>query len=231
MFQGKKIVALVPLRGGSKSIPYKNVKEMAGKPLCYWVLKAATGSKYIDEVWVSTEDKKIKEVVLSLGLGVKAVDRPAELAKDESSTESVMLHFAEQVDFDILNLIQATSPSTTSDDLDKAIEQFFAEGDDSLLTGVLYKKFFWTPRGEPLNYDYRKRPRRQEFPGVVHENGAFYLTKKEILLQNKNRLGGKIGIFLLPEDKAVDIDEPVDFAVAEEKLERAQERKNKSTQV
>lgn len=222
MFQGKKIVALVPLRGGSKSIPYKNIKEMAGKPLCYWVLKAATGSKYIDEVWVSTEDKKIKEVVLSFGLGVKVIDRPPELARDESSTESVMLHFAKEVDFEVLNLIQATSPSTTSEDLDKAIEQFFAEGDDSLLSGVLYKKFFWTPNGKPLNYDYLKRPRRQDFSGVVHENGAFYLTKKDILLKNQNRLGGKIGIFLLPEDKAVDIDEPADWPIAEEKLKSRQ---------
>ncbi|MBI2476236.1 MAG: acylneuraminate cytidylyltransferase family protein [Candidatus Taylorbacteria bacterium] len=218
MFQSKKIVSLIPLRGGSKSIPHKNIKEIAGRPLCFWALKAATGSKYIDEVWVSTEDKKIKEVVLSLGLNVKIIDRPSELAADNSSTESVMLHFAEHVPFDILNLIQATSPTTTSEDLDKAIEQFFAEGDDSLLTGVLYKKFFWTVEGKALNYDYLKRPRRQEFEGVVHENGAFYLTKKEILTKNKNRLGGKIGIFLLSEAKAVDIDEPADWPVAEKNL-------------
>ena len=218
MFKGKKIVSLIPLRGGSKSIPYKNIKDIAGKPLCYWVLKAATGSKYIDEVWVSTEDTKIKEAVLSLGLNVSVLDRPEELAGDNSSTESVMLHFAENVSFDILNLIQATSPTTTSEDLDKAIEQFFAEGDGSLFTGVLYKKFFWTLDGKPLNYDYMKRPRRQEFAGVVHENGAFYLTKKEILADKKNRLGGKIGIFILPEDKAIDIDEEADWPRAERHL-------------
>lgn len=215
MIHGKKIVSLVPLRGGSKSIPYKNIKEIAGKPLCYWTLKAAVGSKYIDEVWVSTDDKKIKDVVLSFKLGVKVIDRPAELAEDSSSTESVMLHFAEHVNFDILNLIQATSPFTTSEDLDSAIEQFMCEADDSLLTGVLYKKFFWTPDGKPLHYDYSRRPRRQEFEGVVHENGAFYLTKKEILEKNKNRLGGKIGIFLMPEEKAIDIDEPSDWPLAE----------------
>ena len=209
---------MVPLRGGSKSIPYKNIKELAGKPLCYWTLKAASESKYIDEVWVSTDDSKIKNIVLSLGLDVKVIDRPAEFAKDTSSTESVMLHFAEHVDFDILNLVQATSPLTASEDIDMAIEQFFAEGDDSLLSGVLYKKFFWTPDGKTLNYDYMKRPRRQEFSGVVHENGAFYLTKKEILLKNKNRLGGKIGIFLLSEEKAIDIDEPADWPLADKHL-------------
>lgn len=218
MIKGKKIVSLIPLRGGSKSIPYKNIKEMAGKPLCFWVLKAATESKYIDEVWVSTDDKKIKDVVLSFDLGVKVIDRPAEFAQDTSSTESVMLHFAEYVDFDILNLIQATSPLTTSEDLDRAIFQFHENGEDSLLAGVLYKKFFWTPDGKPLNYNHKKRPRRQDFPGVVHEHGAFYLTKKEIFQKTKNRLGGSIGIFLMTEDKSVDIDEPKDWAIAENHL-------------
>lgn len=220
MINSLKIVSLIPLRGGSKSIPYKNIKEIAGKPLCYFVLKAAAGSKYIDEVWVSTDDKKIKEVVLSLGLGVKVIDRPAEFAQDRSSTESVMLHFAERVGFDVLNIIQATSPLTTSEDLDRAIEQFARDGDDSLLSGVLYKKFYWTPEGKPLNYDYTKRPRRQDFSGVVHENGAFYLTKKEVLEKTHNRLGGKIGIFLLPEERGIDIDEPADWALADKFLRK-----------
>lgn len=219
MFKNQKIASLIPLRGGSKSIPYKNIKDIAGKPLCFWTLKAAIGSKYIDEVWVSTEDMKIKNVVLSLGLPkVKVIDRPKEFAEDASSTESVMLHFAEHVDFDILNLVQATSPFTTSKDLDSAIEKFVNEKYDSLLTGVLYKKFFWTPDGKPLNYDYLKRPRRQDFEGVVHENGAFYLTTKKTFLKYKNRLGGRIGIFLMPEDRAIDIDEPPDWPIAEKIL-------------
>ena len=130
MYKKQKIVTLIPLRGGSKSIPYKNIKLMAGKPLCYWTLKAASESKYIDEVWVSTEDAKIKKVVESLGLGkkVKVIDRPMEFAQDTSSTESVMMHFADNVKFDILNLIQATSPFTTSNDLDTAIEFLFEKG-------------------------------------------------------------------------------------------------------
>ena len=118
---------------------------MAGKPLLYWTCKAAKESKYIDEVYVSTEDAKIKEVVQSLKLGVKIIDRPAEFAQDTSSTESVMLHFATLIkDFNVLNLIQATSPFTTSEDLDQAIELFFENGWDSMLTGILYKKFYWT---------------------------------------------------------------------------------------
>ena len=225
MYKNKKIVSLIPLRGGSKSIPYKNIKLLNGKPLCYWVLKAASESKYIDEVWVSTDDAKIKEAVLSFGLGIRVLDRPAEFATDTASTESVILHFMEHVDFDVLNLIQATTPFTSVKDLDGAIESFFGKGYDSLLTGIIYKKFFWTPDGKPLNYDYRKRPRRQEFEGVVHENGAFYLTKREILEKEKNRLGGKIGIYLFPEERGMDIDEPSDWEEAEHLMRRINKNK------
>lgn len=221
MFNAAKIVALVPMRGGSKSIPRKNIKELAGKPLCFWILRAASDSRHIDEVWVSTDDAEIKNTVLSFGLPkVRVIDRPAELATDTATTESVMLHFAEHADFDVLALVQATSPATTSEDLDGAVEKFFTDGCDSLFSGVLYKRFFWTPDAKSLNYDYRARPRRQDFAGVVHENGAFYLTAREILLKNKCRLGGRIGIYLLPEERAIDIDEPSDWPKAESILRR-----------
>ena len=218
MEQKKRIVALVPLRGGSKSIPYKNIKDIAGKPLAYWTLKAACEAKDIDAVYVSTEDQKIKDVVLSLGLDVKVVDRPHEFAEDTSSTESVMLHFAEVVDFDMLLTLQATSPLTTSADIDAAFGRMLSEGYDSLLTGVLTKRFYWTLDGIPLNYNYLHRPRRQDFPGTVVENGAFYITKRSILLENKNRLGGKIGIYHTPEDTYVEIDEPTDWSIVEKLL-------------
>ena len=221
-YKNRKIIALIPARGGSKRITGKNIKPMAGKPLLYWAAKAAKGSKYIDEVWVSTEDPKIKGLVEHLGLGVKVLDRPVELAEDSSSTESVMIHFMEHVDFDVLTLIQATSPLTTGSDLNTAIELFFENKYDSLLTGVLQKKFFWTPDGKPLNYDYMHRPRRQDFEGVIHENGAFYLTRREILEKNRNRLGGKIGIYLFPTERGMDIDEPSDWEEAEKSMRNAQ---------
>jgi len=223
MMATQKIVALVPLRGGSKGIPGKNIKNLAGKPLAYWALKAAAGSKYVDEVWVSTEDTKIKKVVSALGLGIKVLNRPKELAEDDSSTESVMLHFAKEVPFDILVTLQATSPLTTGKDIDRALEKFSENSFDSLVTGVPTKHFLWTPEGKPLNYDPQKRPRRQEWAGSIMENGAFYITKKSILESTKSRLGGKIGVFQMPTDSAVEIDEPEDFKVIAKLLKK---RKN-----
>lgn len=212
-----KIVALVPARGGSKSIPYKNIRPMGGKPLIYWTLKAAGESKYINEVYLSTEDEKIKTAAKALNLKARVIDRPKKFATDTASTESVMLHFARKMkfDFDILVTIQATSPLTTSKELDSAIKQFLRGKKDSLLTSVRTKRFFWNDSGRPLNYNPFKRPRRQDFKGSLVENGAFYITKKNILKKYKNRLGGKIDMFEMQSEHVVDIDEPGDWAAVE----------------
>ena len=207
-----RTVALIPLRGGSKSIPYKNITSFAGKPLCYWTCLAASKADSIDAVYVSTEDQKIKEVVKALGLGIEVIDRPVEFAQDDSSTESVMKHFMETVpDFDVLVTLQATSPQTQASHIDEAHALFRDKGFDSLLTAVRVKRFFWKEEGMPYNYDYKKRPRRQEFSGTLMENGAFYITKKGILEREGNRLGGKIGIYEMPAYTATEIDEPSDW--------------------
>lgn len=207
-----KIVALVPLRGGSKSIPHKNIKKLAGKPLAFWALSAAANSKLIDEVWVSTEDKKIKKMVESFGLNIKVVDRPAEHATDSASTESVMLHFAKEVPFDILVTLQATSPLTQSADVDRAIQTVIDENYDSLVTGVRTNQFHWSLDGTPLNYDPQKRPRRQDWQGSLTENGAFYITRRTLLEEIGCRLGGKIKTFETSKETEIELDEPEDWA-------------------
>jgi N-acylneuraminate cytidylyltransferase len=209
-------VALIPLRGGSKSIPKKNIKPLAGKPLSAWTLEAAAACAAINSVYVSTDSEEIADVVQGLGLGVKVIMRPAEYATDDASTESVMLHFMNQVDFDVLVTIQATSPLLTDRDLDQAIVQFQEQQLDSMLSAVRTKRFFWNDNATPINYDPLHRPRRQDFHGTLMENGAFYITKRKILQRHQCRLGGKIGIYEMDESTAVEIDEPEDW----ERVER-----------
>lgn len=223
----KNIVALIPLRGGSKSIPGKNIKEMAGKPLCAWVLETACNALGSSNVFVSTESKEIAGVVENLKLGVKIIERPFELASDTASTESVMLHFAEKVKFNILITLQATSPLTMSDDIRKALGLFKKNKFDSMLTGVRSKRFFWTPEGEAVNYDPMNRPLRQQMGGWIMENGAFYITKREILEQYKCRLGGKIGIYEMTPETAIEIDEPEEWAEVERCLIKRRREKIK----
>ena len=212
------IVALIPLRGGSKSIPQKNIKLIAGKPLFAWVLEAAVNAKLIDNVYVSTDSKDIKTAVKNMGLEVTVIDRPSKFATDEATTESVIKHFMSHISFDKIVTIQATSPLLTCDHLDDALEFFESDKLDSMVSTVRVKRFFWTEGGVPLNYDPMKRPRRQDFSGVMMENGAFYVTKRSILETIGCRLGGKIGVFEMPEKTLVEIDEPSDWEIVEQLL-------------
>jgi len=215
----KNIVALIPLRGGSKSIPRKNIKEIAGKPLCAWVLESVSNAKLISNVYVSTDSEEIKAVVEDLNLGVKVLFRPKILATDEASTESVMINFMSQVKFDIIVTVQATSPLLSSDDLDQALKIFHNDKLNSMLSAVRTKRFFWTEEGNPINYNPKNRPLRQNFAGIMMENGAFYVTDR-LTLKNKHcRLGGKIGIFEMSENTSIEIDEPSDWEIVKNLLE------------
>ena len=220
-------VAFIPVRGGSKSIPLKNIRPICGKPLVYWTVKAACGCDSIDRVYVATDSDRIRETVEDFKHGREAalfskvvvIGRSAESASDTASTESAMLEFAEQYTFDNIVLIQATSPLLTSSDLDRGFGVFGEEGTDSVLSVVLQKRFHWSndEKGfaHPTNYDVFHRPRRQEFPGYYVENGAFYITSREDLLRTRNRVSGNIRAVEMNEDTFFEIDEPGDWVIIE----------------
>jgi len=167
----KKIIAFVPVRGGSKSIPLKNIKPLCGKPLLYWSLNALERTDCIDEIIVATDSDDIEEVALSFQFQkTKIYRRLPENATDTASTESVMLEYlksneADFCDDDILVLVQATSPLTQSVHFEEAIALYLEKKYDSMLTCVRQERFLWNEKGTPMNYHYQKRPRRQEFDG------------------------------------------------------------------
>ncbi len=230
-------VAFIPVRGGSKSIPLKNIKEIAGKPLIYWTAKAANDCNSIDKVYVATDSPVIKDVVEKLCLKkVVVIERSADTATDHASTESAMLEFAGRYEFDHIALIQATSPLLTAEDLENGFKLYNREGTDSVLSAVRQKRFQWdiSPSGyaTPINYDYRNRPRRQEFEGFLVENGAFYITSRKALLNTRNRLSGNIRICEMDESTYFEIDEPGDWEIIEKQLyERVKIRGNDETRI
>ena len=215
------IIAFIPVRGGSKSIPLKNIRSFCGKPLVYWNLKALEDTIKIDKVIVSTDSEAIEKTVKELGLSkVFLFRRSQESATDTASTESAMHDFINRsrdllADDDIFMLVQATSPLTTSLHFSEALTKYFSEKYDSMLTCVKHKRFFWNEDGTSKNYDFRKRPRRQDFNGELMENGAFYINTVGKILESGNRLSGKIGIYEMPEYTAIEIDEEDDWAIAE----------------
>lgn len=215
-------IALIPARGGSKSIPLKNIKEFCGKPLIYWTVKAAQYSEYISEIIIATDSDTIANTVLSFGFEkVSIYNRSADNAQDNSSTESLMLEYIKNESIKknkILTLIQATSPLLITANLDKGFELF--NNYDSVLSCVRTKRFFWTEDGAPLNYNFKQRPRRQDFNGLLMENGAFYINSADNILNDKNRLSGKIGIVEMPEYTGVEIDEEEDWIVAESLMKK-----------
>ena len=207
--------ALVPLRIGSKGIKKKNIKTLAGKPLCEWVIKAAFESDKIGKIYVSTESEEIKKVINSLEMGVEIIDRPAELASDTASTESVMLHALNYIQTDYLVTLQATSPLLEAKDLDNACVKFEENKYDSLLSATRTKHFIWTEDAKPLNYNPKTRPRRQDFFGSFVENGAFYISNCEQLASSEVRLHGKIGIYEMTEETKTEIDTIEDWKIIE----------------
>ncbi len=223
-----KNVAFIPVRGGSKSIPFKNIKPIAGKPLVLWTIEAAAKCKSIDKVYVSTDSDRIREVASTYsGEGcekVEVISRSAETANDTASTESAMLEFANNYDFENIVLVQATSPLLTADDIQQGFDKY---GDyDSIISLVEQKRFIWEEDGsggvKSANYDHFHRPRRQEFDGYLVENGAFYITSKERLLDTGNRISGKIGAVVMPEETYFEIDEPSDWIIIENLLNAKQ---------
>ncbi len=220
-------VAFIPVRGGSKSIPLKNIKPIGGRPLVYWTVRAACGCGAIDRVYIATDSAEIRAAVERFSAGpekelfakAEVIGRSAETASDTASTESAMLEFARNYTFENIVLIQATSPLLQSADLDRGFEAFARPDTDSVLSVVRQKRFHWAEDAEgvarPTNYDVYHRPRRQEFPGYLVENGAFYITSREDLLRTENRVSGAIRAVEMNEDTFLEIDEPSDWLIIE----------------
>lgn len=213
------VIAFIAVRGGSKSIPLKNIKPFCGKPLVCWNIEALEQCQDVDEIIVATDSDKIEDVVASQSYKkTKVYRRSAENACDTASTESVMLEYINYAKLpadDIFMLVQATSPLTETVHFTEALGMYGKGGYDSILTCVRNYRFFWNADGTSMNYDYMNRPRRQNFDGMLMENGAFYINTVENILASCNRLSGKIGIYEMPEYTATEIDEPDDWIVLE----------------
>ncbi len=213
-------IALIPARCGSESIPFKNIKIICGKPLIYWSLLALTKSKTIDQIYVATDCDEIKDTVIDFNFdNVKIFDRSSTNASNTASTESVMLEFLDNKVFsgeDLFVLVQATTPFTSSENFDSAINIVKSNIEiDSLLSCVESKRFFWTKNGNAINYDYNNRPLRQDFDGILMENGAFYINTVVNIKNFKNRLSGTIHPYVMPEYSSIEADEEDDWIIIE----------------
>ncbi len=230
-----KKIGIIPLRKGSKGIKSKNTKKLVGRPLFTWVLAEAVFSD-LDEVYIFTDDKKIIDFVNSQYTWtskVKALLRNNKNANDTASTESAMLEFSKKINhnYDIICLLQATSPLTTKNDIDNILYKIENKGFNSALSVVKTHRFIWNSNGAAKNYDIFNRPRRQDFEGVLIENGAVYASTKEAFLKSKNRISGKIGLSEMPEESFLEIDTKTDWVAIEQILIEKLKRKKRANKI
>ncbi|CAN9509330.1 unnamed protein product [Ophioblennius macclurei] len=224
---GKRhVAALILARGGSKGIPLKNIKMLAGVPLLGWVLRAAVDSQVFDSVWVSTDHDEIEKVAKSWG--AKVHRRSPEVSRDSSSSLETILEFVRLYpEVDVICHIQATSPCLHPFHVKAAVEMITEQGYDSVFAVVRRHQFRWKEvkkeSGEvtvPFNLDPVNRPRRQDWDGELCENGSFYFGTKEILQKSGSLQGGKVAYYEMLPEYSVDIDVDIDWPVAEQRVLR-----------
>lgn len=220
------VLAIIPARGGSKGIHRKNICQIAGKPLLAYSIEHAQQTPAISRIIVSTDDPEIADIAKQYGAEV--VWRPEVISNDTASSESALIHVLQHLqqneDYqpDVVVFLQATSPIRQPDDIQNALEQFEAEQADSLLSVSPIHGFVWRKTGDQISsfsYDYRHRQRRQDAPQDFIENGSIYIFKPEILLEQKNRLGGKISLYVMNPLDSFQVDEPTDLTLIEKLLE------------
>lgn len=218
----KKVLAIIPARGGSKGLPRKNLLNLAGKPLITWTIESSLGSKYITKTIVSSDSDEILEV--AKGFGSDILKRPEELAKDTSSSEVVVKHAIEAIDekYDYVVLLQPTSPLRGTNDIDSAFEKLFSSDATALISVCEYdnkilKAFKENEFGYIEGISNNKYPfmRRQDLPKTYMSNGAIYIIKVDEFLRNNSFFTNKTILYPMDEIKSLDIDTKEDLAKVE----------------
>ena len=225
MYRGKRIIAVIPARGGSKTIPGKNIKLLAGKPLLVWSVETAKSIPEIDRVIVSTDDDTIRSVAAHCGAEVYM--RPASLATDDALVIDALRHLisvlkSENEDVEIMVLLEPTSPLRTASDVLECLDLLVQGGKDSVATfkkaGLNPHRAWKIENGHPEVFVPGAIPwlPRQKLPSAFQLNGAVYAFKTDRLTPGSpSLLVGELGAVLMPDERSIDIDNELDFEMAE----------------
>ncbi len=223
MIGGATVVALIPARGGSKGVPGKNIRPVAGRPLIAWTIEAAKASRYVDRSVLSSDDRGIIDVAKSFGCDVPFT-RPAELATDEADSMSVVRHAMTALPerYDYLVLLQPTSPMRLAEDIDRAIEHCASSGAPACVSVCEPDKSpFWMFKADkagvlqPLFAAAEIPDRRQQAPAVLALNGAVYVARTDHLARGGTFLApGTVG-YVMPKERSLDIDTELDLRIVD----------------
>lgn len=222
MIGNKKVIAIIPARGGSKGIKDKNIADLNGHPLIYYSIKTVLESKYVDDIVVSTDSERIRNIAIQCGAACPFL-RPKELASDEAKTIYSVLHVVRKLDtqgskYDVLILLQPTSPLRTAGDIDSAIELFEKKKQDvvsvceSKESPVLCR--FISDNGTLKNLTGEQSTvRRQDMKLTYHVNGAIYVNDITKLTEETSFNDNPIP-YIMPRNRSIDIDDYEDLELA-----------------
>jgi len=219
-----KILAIIPMRGGSKRLPNKNTRLFCGNPLVYYTIKEAQKSKYIDKLVALTDDKHVAEICNKAGINV--INEPMELAQDNSLVIYALKYAIKQIENQFnpteIMLLQVTSPLRLAEDIDGAVEQYEKEPCDSVISVCeIEHPIEWMYRLDnnkimtPIVADADKVQRSQDASKVYRLNGAVYITKRDIVIKENRIKGNDTRAYIMPQERSVDIDTEQDFQLAE----------------
>ena len=219
MIKGKNVYAIIPARGGSKAIPKKNIIDFDGLPLIGHSILYAKNSDFIDEIFVSTDSDEIENI--SNEFDISVIKRPENIAQDDSSTELTIEHVIKSQNLgpdSIIILLQPTSPIRPKGKLNLMLENFIENNYDSMVSISPCHPLNWKLDSDDLvcRYNYKDRPMRQEFKKedyIYDENGSIYIFRQKLFHLEKNRLGGKIGYEIFPEEYSYQIDTYLDLEI------------------
>lgn len=224
MIDGKKVLALIPARGGSKGVPHKNIRLLAGKPLIAWTIEAAQRSLLLDRVILSSEDKEIVRISQECGCDVPFI-RPASLATDEATTIETAYHALESLPerYDYLILLQPTSPFRHTEDIDNCIRLCHSHDANSCASVCEPSKSpYWMFTLDQEGFLVSLFPsaragnnRRQQLPKTYLPNGAVYVAKTDWLKKNATFITHETLAYIMPQERSLDIDTELDFGIAE----------------
>ncbi|MEO8075171.1 MAG: acylneuraminate cytidylyltransferase family protein [Acidobacteriota bacterium] len=227
-----RVLGIIPARGGSKGIPRKNIAPLAGRPLLAYTVAAAQGARLLSRTILSTDDAEIAEVGRQLGVEVPFM-RPAELAQDDTLGIAVLQHAVAVLEekgdrFDAIFVLQPTNPLRRPEDIDGAIELFERSGADSVIAFVDVgerhpaRMKYIDADGRVVDPPFGEQVeglRRQDLPKLYLREGSVYLTRRDVLMQGSLK-GADCRAWLVPQDRACNIDEPFDLVMAELLLRR-----------
>lgn len=213
----KKIVALVPMRHHSQRVPQKNYRELAGKPLFHYIIETLQTCPEIDQVVVNTDSQPIQDDLAKNFKDVVVLVRPPELCADDISMNKILLYDTQHVKADLYLQTHSTNPLLKAATISRAIQAFTgqSEGYDSLFSVTRMKTRLWDRNTQPINHDPNVLLQTQDLPPIYEENSCIYIFTADNLKARNNRLGQKPLMFETPRGEALDIDEEIDFLIAD----------------